>query len=57
MISFYSERKIQGNVRDGQVARLENYTEVIERGALSHKETATNVAQVVGLEKLVLGVY
>lgn len=26
-------------------------------GALSHKEAATNIAQVVGLEKLVLGFY
>lgn len=40
----------------GRVARLENHTEMIERGALSHKETA-NIAEVVGLEKLVLVFY
>lgn len=42
------------NSLDGRVARLENHTEMTERGAPSHKETATNVAEVLGLEKLVL---
>lgn len=45
------------NNLDGWVARLENLAEMIETEALSHKGKATNIAQVVSLEKLVLGFY
>lgn len=49
----YREMSERINNIDGWVARLENRTERNERGALSHKETVTNTAQ-VELQKLVL---
>ena len=52
----YREMSERINNSDGRVARLENRTEMTERGALSHKETVTNTAQ-VDLEKLVLVVF
>ena len=48
----YREMSERINNLDGRVARLENRTEMIERGALSHKETVTNAAQ-VDLENVV----
>lgn len=41
------------NNLDGRVARLENCTEMIERGALAHKGTVTNTVQ-VDLKKLIV---
>lgn len=46
----YREMSERINNLDGRVARLENRTEMIERGALSYNETVTNTAQ-VHLEK------
>lgn len=42
----YREMSERINNLDGQVAGLENHTEVTEGGALSHTETLTNTARV-----------
>lgn len=47
----YREMSERINNLDGRVARLKNRTEMIERRALSYKETVTNTAQ-VDLKKL-----